>query len=371
MISFYLKSYIGSVNRMDCKDSEYDEDNTHGQDLEEENKLENSKVQKKKKTRFFESYISKVLKKLTQENGITANAKQQLNSAICVIAKYISKITGELTSISGKKTVSVKEISNAMSILFPPSLYITCYNEGMVCIEKFSDTEDKHSSRQTKAGIIFPPSICEKFLRNSKLMVTKTSPVFFACVLEVLCTTILRTSIVHAIENAHQRITIRDLELSVRENHVTSLLFQRCNMSFIGGGVLPGIHESLLSRKSRKRRKPEDSTKKHRFRPGTVCIREIKKYQKTSNCLTLPKFPFERIVRNMVSENIKISKGVFIVLQYYIEQFMVDFLRDANSATIHSGRIKLTQADINFISSLRKYKLKSNIESCETEEETI
>lgn len=356
---------------MDFNDSDYDKDNNNGQDLEEENKLENSKVQKKKKTRFFESYISKVLKKLTQENGITANAKQQLNSAICVIARYISKITGELTSMSGKKTISVKEISNAMMILFPASFYLTCYNEGMVCIEKYSDTEDKHSSRQTKAGIIFPPSICEKFLRNSKLMVTKTSPVFFACVLEILCMNILRSSVTHAVENSHQRITIRDLELSVRESDIYSLLFQRCNLSFIGGGVLPGIHESLLSRKSRKRRKPDESTKKHRFRPGTVCIREIKKYQKTSNCLTLPKFPFERIVRNMVSENIKISKGVFIVLQYYIEQFMVDFLRDANSATIHSGRVKLTQSDINFISSLRKYNVKPNIESCESKEETI
>jgi hypothetical protein len=51
----------------------------------------------------------------------------------------------------------------------------------------------------------------------------------------------------------------------------------------------------------------------------------------------------------------KISKDVFIVLQYYVEQFVVDFLRDANSAAIHSGRVKLMPADINFICNLRRY----------------
>jgi len=53
----------------------------------------------------------------------------------------------------------------------------------------------------------------------------------------------------------------------------------------------------------------------------------------------------------------KISKDVFIVLQYYIEQFIVDFLRDANSAAIHSNRVKLMPMDIAFICNLRKYTI--------------
>lgn len=315
------------------------------------------KLQKRKKSRFFETYISKVLKTIAS-NGITANAKQQLNSAICIIAKTLCKTTTELTCVAGKKTVSVKEIHHAMSILFPCVLCEMCSNEAEQSVEKFTDTTLKYSSRQNKACITFPPSICEKFLRSSKLMVTKTSPVFMACVLECL-TRLILTYAVGNTENAeHQRITIRDLELGVRTHKDVSALFLTCNLTFVGGGVLPVIHDSLLPRASRKRRKVEDDAEKktHRFRPGTVCLREIKKYQKSSNCLTLPKFPFERVVRNTINNSVKISKGVFIILQYYIEQFMVDFLRDANSATVHSGRVKLTKADINFISSLRKYK---------------
>ena len=36
----------------------------------------------KKKNRYFETYISKVLKQVSIGNGITSNSKQQLNSAV-------------------------------------------------------------------------------------------------------------------------------------------------------------------------------------------------------------------------------------------------------------------------------------------------
>ena len=55
-------------------------------DLESNDKVS---VNKKKKTRLFETYISKVLKQITDKNGITSNCKQQLNSALCIIARNI------------------------------------------------------------------------------------------------------------------------------------------------------------------------------------------------------------------------------------------------------------------------------------------
>jgi histone H3 len=122
---------------------------------------------------------------------------------------------------------------------------------------------------------------------------------------------------------------------------------------------MPEIHESLLNKKPRKKKTVNQDVKKnHRFRPGTICLREIKKFQKTSNCLTFAKYPFERFVRSVISKyngDMKIAKDVFIVLQYYIEQYLVDFLRDANAAAIHSGRVKLMPTDLDFICKLRKY----------------
>ena len=84
-------------------------------------------------------------------------------------------------------------------------------------------------------------------------------------------------------------------------------LFNKLDLSFLGGGAMPYIHKSLISKKPRKKKKIIESTlgttkKPHRFRPGTVALREIRKYQKISNCLIFAKFPFERLVRSIINK---------------------------------------------------------------------
>lgn len=318
---------------------------------------------KKKKSRFFETYISKVLKQVADKNGITSNSKQQLNSALCIVARTISLVVTRLTEIAKKKTMSDKEVANTVRILFSGDLAENSIREGVKSVEKFSAEASKGSSRQGKAGIIFPPSIAEKFLRNfgySKVMVTSTAPVFLAAVLEYLVAEILILASKSATNNKRIRITIRDLQLSVGEDQELSTLFDKLNISFLGGGVVPYIHSCLITKKPRKKKtKTVDAAgvkKPHRFRPGTVALREIKKFQKMSNCLTFAKFPFERFVRQVVNKNntgMKISKDVFIILQYFIEQYVVGILKDANAAAIHAGRVKLMLTDIEFICSIR------------------
>ena len=318
---------------------------------------------KKKKSRLFESYISKVLKQVSDKNGITSNSKQQLNSAICIVARTISLVVTRLTEIAKKKTISDNEVANAVRVLFSGDLAENSIHEGVKSVEKFSAEASKGSSRQGKAGIIFPPSIAEKFLRNfgySNVRVTSTAPIFLAAVLEYLVAEVLILASKSATDNKRIRITIRDLQLSVGEDQELSTLFDKLNVSFLGGGVVPYINSCLVTKKPRKKKSNAVDTtgmkKPHRFRPGTVALREIKKFQKMSNCLIFAKFPFERFVRQVVKKNnagMKISKDVFIIIQYFIEQYVVGILKDANAAAIHAGRVKLMITDIEFISSLR------------------
>jgi histone H3/H4 len=322
---------------------------------------------KRKKSRFFETYISKVLKQVSDKNGITSNSKQQLNSALCIIAKSISQRVILLTEIAKKKTLSDKEVINAVKILFVGKLKDNSIKESVKSVTKFQSKSSKGTSRQGKAGIIFPPSISEKFLRNfgySKVMVTSTAPVALAATLEYISAEILELAATAATKAKRIRITIRDIQMSIGEDEELSALFDRLNISLLGGGVVPYIHPCLVSKKSRKKRKVNkdvnNGKKSHRFRPGTVALREIRRYQKMSNCLTFAKFPFERFVRQIVNEknkskgiNMKISKEVFIILQYCVEQYLVDLLQDANSAAIHTGRVKLMLSDLQFICKLR------------------
>lgn len=331
--------------------------------------ISNKKIIKKKTSHFFETYISKVLKQVNSKSGITSNAKQQLNSALCIVSKHISSIVINLTSIAKKKTISIKEIENALKITLSGELLSNSLSEGTKACQFFGKITNKgnNTSRQNKAEIIFPPSIVEKFLRNfgnTKIMVTNLAPVYFASVLEYITHEILDTSVTICIENKRNRLTVRDMELGVRNDIELNDLFNRLNITFLGGGVIPFIHTSLLKKHPKKKRVGNtanvDDKKKSRFRYGTVAIRNIKKQQKSSDELILSKSPFTKLVRHILKNNlpendkaIKISKDVFIILQTFIEQYIVSILRDANFLAIHAGRIKLMPIDIHLINSLR------------------
>ena len=324
--------------------------------MEEHKNVINNKVVKKKKSHMFETYISKVLKQISPSNGITNNAKQQLNSILCHIMKHISMLTVKLTMAGKKKTISLKEVENSLILVLSGKLLENSLKEGRKSCDNISNNEKNiNSSRQNKAGIIFPPSLVEKFLRDfgsSNIMIGSLSPIFLASVLEYICFEILDLSVNYCKENKHIRITIRDFELSVRNDVELNNLFVKLNMSFLGGGVLPYIHSSLLNKTKTKIKKKKNDEKEntHRFRYGTLAIKNIKKQQKLSNCLILSKSPFEKLVRNIFKKNKiesqKFSKDVFIVLQYFMEQYIVELLRNSNFLSIHANRVKLIPYDI-------------------------
>ena len=328
--------------------------------MEENKNVNNNKaIIKKKKSHMFETYISKVLKQISTSNGITNNAKQQLNSILCYIIKHISILTIKLTMAAKKKTISLKEIENSLILVLSGKLLENSLKEGQKSCRNISNNENNiiNSSRQNKAGIIFPPSLVEKFLRDfgsSNVMIGNLSPIFLASVLEYICFEILDLSVNYCKENKHIRIIVRDLELSVRNDYELNNLFVKLNISFLGGGVLPYIHSSLLNKTKIKKKKTEKNDNKEnntrRFRYGTLAIKNIKKQQKLNNCLILSKSPFEKLVRNIFKQNkndsTKFSKDVFIVLQYFIEQYIVGLLRNSNFLAIHSGRVKLIPYDI-------------------------
>jgi histone H2A len=332
----------------------------------EDNSKQNRNNIFKKKSHYFETFISKVLKQVSENAGITSNAKQQLNSFLCTLAKHISKIAKELTIHGKKKTISEKEISNSIKIVLSGGLLDNSILEGEKSVNIFNNSNDK-GSRQNKAGIIFPPSITEKFLRNfgySKIMITNASSVYLSAVLEYLTYEILDLSLNYCKDNKRSRITIRDIEVTIRNDEEFNKIFRKINYVFLGGGVIPFIHPSLLAKKKKKLNLKKN--KKYKFRPGTIAIKDIKKFQKLSDTLLFPKSSFEKFTRQLFKENklandigstIKISKEVFIILQYYIEQFIIRILYNSNFLAIHSGRIKVISSDIAFISYLlNEYK---------------
>ena len=326
---------------------------------------------RKKRTRYFETYIGKVLKKDSgsQIKGITSNAKQQFNSFLCIVARAIVGNAVALTELSQKRTISDKEIKNAVGMMISTDFHDKIMGLCDVSLKAYSECETTGCSRQEKANIVFPPSIAEKFIRGyglNKIMVTSNSPLVLAVALEAICSKLMDGATRSACSMKRCRVTIRDLEMSAQDDLDISMIMRKNNISFLGGGVVPFLHPSLKVKPAKRKKKvatSDDSQpaakKSHRFRPGTVAVREIRKYQRTSNCLTFPKFPFEKIVRNLLEESsnreekVKVSKEVFTVLQYFIEQHLVGVLTAANKIAIHSQRIKVIASDIRVVQEIR------------------
>ena len=114
---------------------------------------------------------------------------------------------------------------------------------------------------------------------------------------------------------------------------------------------MPYIHPTLLVKKPRKRTKNTSGPKKHKFKPGTVALRDMKKLQKVFNHLMLSKSPFEKLINSLsdLGSDAKVSKDVLTLIQYYVEGQVSETLRKANLAALHAGRVKIVSDDIKLL----------------------
>jgi histone H3 len=88
--------------------------------------------------------------------------------------------------------------------------------------------------------------------------------------------------------------------------------------------------------------------KPHRYRPGTVALREIRRYQKSTELL-LRGAPFLRLVREIAQDfksDLRFSADAFEVLQVACEAFVVSRFENANLCAIHAKRVTVMVKDM-------------------------
>ena len=89
--------------------------------------------------------------------------------------------------------------------------------------------------------------------------------------------------------------------------------------------------------------------KPHRWRPGTVALREIRQQQKSTKML-LPRASFERLVReimqDMGTETTRIKPEAIDALQQGSEDYIVDLLKHAQKFAVHADRVTLGHDDL-------------------------
>merc|ERR1711978_207078 len=94
---------------------------------------------------------------------------------------------------------------------------------------------------------------------------------------------------------------------------------------------------------------------RHRFRPGTVALREIRRFQKSTELL-IRKLPFQRLVREIASEyrnELRFQSSAVLALQEASEAYMVGLFEDTNLCAIHAKRVTIMPKDIQLARRIR------------------
>ena len=120
------------------------------------------------------------------------------------------------------------------------------------------------------------------------------------------------------------------------------------------GGKAP--RKQLSKAAARKSASSTGGVKKpHKYRPGTVALREIRKYQKSTELL-IRKLPFQRLIREVAEkfkQDLRFNSHAIMALQEAAEAYLVGLFEDTNLCAIHAKRVTIFPKDIQLARRIR------------------
>ncbi|KAK5539449.1 histone H3.1 [Exophiala sp. CCFEE 6169] len=127
------------------------------------------------------------------------------------------------------------------------------------------------------------------------------------------------------------------------------------------GGKAP--RKQLASKAARKSAPSTGGVKKpHRYKPGTVALRDFRRYQKSTVLLiwfvntTSLKLPFQRLVREIAQDfksDLRFQSSAIGALQESVEAYLVYLFEDTTLCAIHAKRVTIQSKDIQLARRLR------------------
>lgn len=139
------------------------------------------------------------------------------------------------------------------------------------------------------------------------------------------------------------------------ENHQTIIMARTKQTARKStGGKAP--RKQLATKAARKSAPATGGVKKpHRYRPGTVALREIRRYQKSTELL-IRKLPFQRLVREIAQDfktDLRFQSSAVMALQEASEAYLVGLFEDTNLCAIHAKRVTIMPKDIQLARRIR------------------
>ena len=97
-----------------------------------------------------------------------------------------------------------------------------------------------------------------------------------------------------------------------------------------------------------------DAKKPRRYRPGTMALRDIRRYQRSTELL-IRRAPFDCLVRELVQDlqcgglELRVSPMAVTALQEAAEAYLVLLFEDTNLCTIHAKCVIIMPKDIQLV----------------------
>ncbi|KAI3943866.1 hypothetical protein MKW92_021115 [Papaver armeniacum] len=153
----------------------------------------------------------------------------------------------------------------------------------------------------------------------------------------------------------------QDFKTDLRFQSHAVLALQEASEAYLVGlfedtNLCKAPRKQLSTVVARKSRPTTGGVKKpHRYRPGTVALREIRKYQKSTELL-IRKLPFQRLVREIAQEfktDLRFQSHAVLALQEASEAYLVGLFEDTNLCAIHAKRVTIMPKDIQLARRIR------------------
>ena len=104
---------------------------------------------------------------------------------------------------------------------------------------------------------------------------------------------------------------------------------------------------------------PAPSRKPRRYRPGSVAVREIRRFQKSTDLL-IRKLPFQRLVKEIaqhIKTDLRFQASAVLALQEASEAYLVGVYQDTNLCAIHAKRTTIMPKDMQLARRIRGERL--------------
>ena len=99
----------------------------------------------------------------------------------------------------------------------------------------------------------------------------------------------------------------------------------------------------------------KNEKKSHRYHPGALALKEIRRYQKSTELL-IRKIPFQRLVREVAQDfktDLRFQSSAIMALQEATEAYLVSLFEDSMLCAAHAKRVTVMPRDLQLARRLR------------------